>query len=180
MFHALQAAGRAAAIERAVLLLNHVMAAEPAATARMRTHAGRCIRLQFDGWPQILPPWPPLAFRVTPAGLFEWCDDEAPADADLRITVDASNPLLGLLQLATGERPRVDVSGDSALAADIVWLLDNLRWDVEDDLARVFGAAPAREIARLGRVVAAGLRAAARRFAGTPSASPAPAEAAPR
>jgi ubiquinone biosynthesis protein UbiJ len=169
MLHALQALGRTAAIERATLLLNHVMASEPAAMARMRGHSDRCIRLQLDGWPQILPRWPQMTFRITPAGLFEWCGEEAPAESQLRISVDASNPALGALQMLAGERPRVDVAGDSALAADIVWLLDNLRWDVEDDLARVFGAAPAREIARLGRAVASGVRSAARRFAAAPA-----------
>jgi len=40
----------------------------------------------MQGWPALLPPPPALAFRVTPAGLLEWCGGEqAPADADLRV-----------------------------------------------------------------------------------------------
>jgi len=38
------------------------------------------------------------------------------------------------------------------------WLFDNLRWDIEDDLAKIVGPAPAREMARLGGVIATGLR----------------------
>ena len=49
-------------------------------------------------------------------------------------------------------------SGDAALATDLNWLFDNLRWDVQDDLARIVGQAPARELARVGAGVAAGLR----------------------
>ena len=47
---------------------------------------------------------------------------------------------------------------------DVDWLFDNLRWDVQDDLERLVGAAPAREVARLGRGIAVGLRSAAQRF----------------
>ena len=47
-------------------------------------------------------------------------------------------------------------------ATDLNWLFDNLRWDVQDDLARVFGPVPAREIARIGGGIAAGLREAVR------------------
>jgi ubiquinone biosynthesis protein UbiJ len=60
-----------------------------------------------------------------------------------------------------GERPRIEVAGDAAFASDVNWLFDNLRWDVQDDLARIVGDAPAREITRLGRAVAAAVREAA-------------------
>lgn len=179
MFHALQALAGTAALERATLLLNHVVAAEPAAVARLQPFAGRCIQLQFDGWPGWLPAWPPTSFRITPAGLFEWCGDAVPADVDLHIAVDASNPALSFMRTLAGVRPSVDVAGDSALAGEIDWLFDNLRWDVEDDLGRVIGAAPAREVARLGRAVAAAVRVAAQRFAATPARG-GPAEPAPR
>jgi ubiquinone biosynthesis protein UbiJ len=44
--------------------------------------------------------------------------------------------------------------------------MDNLRWDVSDDLARLIGEGPARELARLGRVLSAGLRKAVSAFSG--------------
>ncbi len=168
MFHTLNSLLGSAVMERATLLLNHVIGAEPAAVARLKPHAGRSIRLHFEGWPSMLPPWPPMAFRVTPAGLLEWCGDAdstgdaSPAlDADLRVNIDASNPAMGMVQALTGERPKVDVAGDAAFAADLNWLFDNLRWDVQDDLEHIVGAAPARELARIGAGVAAGLRQAA-------------------
>ena len=70
--------------------------------------------------------------------------------ADLRIAVDAANPALALTRIVAGDRPQVDVSGDAAFASDIDWLIDNLRWELQDDLARVVGAGPARQIARVG------------------------------
>ena len=158
-----------AAIERVTLLVNHVLGSEAVATERLRAHAGRCIQLRFDGWPAVLPPLPNTVFRVTPAGLLEWCGADAKPDApaaDLRVGIDASNPALAMAQALTGERPKVDVAGDAAFAADLNWLFNNLRWDVQDDLARLVGQAPAREIARVGSGIAAGMREAVRTFGG--------------
>jgi ubiquinone biosynthesis accessory factor UbiJ len=166
MFHSLNSLVGTAAIERLTLLINHVLSSEPIAMQRLRPHAGRCIRLQFDGWPSLLPPLPSAAFVVTPAGLIEWCGEAGPSDPDLRVRIDASNPALGVAQALAGMRPKVDVAGDAAFATDLNWLIDNLRWDIHDDLAKIVGQAPAHEIARVAGGVAAGLREAAKALAG--------------
>ena len=166
MFHTLQSLVGQAAVERLTLLANHVISSEPIATARLRTHAGRCMQFHFDSWPSVLPPWPPLIFRVTPAGLIEWCGETPVDEPALRVTIDASNPALAMVQAMGGVRPKVGVSGDAAFAADLNWLFDNLRWDVQDDLARIVGAAPARELSRLAGGVAAGVREAVRTLGG--------------
>lgn len=166
MFHSLNSLVGQAAVERLTLVVNHVLAAEPVAVDRLRPHAGRCILLEFEGWPALLPPLPPTAFRVTPAGLVEWCADEVIGAPDLRVSIDASNPALAMAQALAGTRPKVEVAGDAAFAADLNWLFDNLRWDVQDDLARVVGPAPAREISRVAAGVAAGMREAVRTLGG--------------
>ena len=165
MFHALQTLAGSAVMERVTLLLNHVLASEPVATERLVGHVGRCIRLQFDGWPAVLPRLPVAAFRVTPAGLLEWCGDAPLAEADLQVEVNASNPAqLALLALA-GERPRIKVTGDAALASDVNWLFDNLRWDIVDDLEALVGPAAAHQLGKLGEAVAAALKAAVQTLA---------------
>jgi ubiquinone biosynthesis protein UbiJ len=166
MFHTIQTALADEALERVVLLLNHVLAGEPAAAQRLRAHVGRSVRVQLVGWPALLPALPEAVFRITPAALLEWCgslphdrmQDKPSEPVDLHIGVDASNPAKALLQAVAGVRPRIDVAGDAAFAADVNWLFDNLRWDIEDDLAALVGPAPARELVRLGSTVAAGLR----------------------
>jgi ubiquinone biosynthesis protein UbiJ len=60
----------------------------------------------------------------------------------------------------------VGIAGDAALAADVSWLMDNLRWDAQDDLARLIGDGPAHELARIGGRLAAGLRDAVGTLAG--------------
>ena len=162
MLHSLQALASTAVIERAVLLANHVIASEPVAAQRLREHAGRSVQLELEGWHSLLPALPPLALRITPAGLVEWCGAELPGAPDLHVTVDASNPALALVRTLAGDKPRIVVAGDAQLATDVNWLFDNLRWDLEDDLGRLVGPAPARELARFGRGVATALREAVR------------------
>jgi len=166
MFDSLNSLLGRAAVERMTLLVNHVLGSEPVAMRRLKPHAGRSIQLHFRGWPALLPPLPATTFRVTNAGLLEWCDAEAPIEPDLRVEIDASNPALAMFQTLTGERPKVVVAGDAEFATDLNWLIDNLRWDVQDDLARLLGQGPAREVARIAAGVAAGLREAARAVGG--------------
>jgi len=166
MFHSLSSLLGTAAIERLTLFVNHLLASESIATDRLRAHAGRCMQFHLDGWPALLPPWPALMFRVTPAGLIEWCGEAPSGEPALRVAIEASNPALALMQAVGGERPKVEVSGDAAFATDLNWLFDNLRWDVQDDLARVVGAAPARELGRVAGGVAAGVREAVRTLGG--------------
>ena len=159
MLDAIKALAERSVMERLVLLVNHVIAAEPTAVARLAPHAGRTVHIELAGWPQLLPAIGPFSFRITPAGLVEWLGEGAAAGApELRISVDAANPALAFTRVVAGERPQVVVSGDAAFASDVDWLIDNLRWEIEDDLARLVGPAPARQIARVGGWLAGAIR----------------------
>jgi ubiquinone biosynthesis protein UbiJ len=161
MFDAGKTLATRAVMERLVLLVNHVIAAEPVAAGRLRAHVDKRIGFSFEGWPSLLPALPAATFRVTPAGLFEWQADALGAEEELLVAIDTSNPARVAFRLFTGDRPAITVSGDAAFAADVNWLFDNLRWDIEDDLARLIGDAPARELGRLGGAVNQALRKAA-------------------
>ena len=171
MFGAFETLARESLMERVVLLVNHVIRAEPVAMAKLRPHASRTLSIGVVGWPTWLPAPPATEFRVTPAGLVEWVREPMPAVPDLQIAVEAGNPALLFAGLAVGERPAMQVEGDAAFAADVNWLVANLRWDIEDDLARIVGNAPAREIARFAASAAAALRRATRGF-GMPARRP--------
>ncbi len=175
----------ATVIPRLVLLVNHVLLAEPMAAQRLRPHAGKCIRLQLRDTPPLLS-WLPseLTVGVTAAGLLDWHPD-ATERADLVAAVDASNPAQALAGAMAGRRPAVEVAGDAAFAADVSWLIEHLRWDVQDDLARVLGDGPATQLARVGTAVAAGLRDALQTVAQSAAdrwqpQNPTPAEPPPR
>lgn len=148
-----------AALQRLTLLVNHLLAAEPAATQRLLAHNGKCVRVELTDWPSLLPLPPVVAFWITPFGLLEQGDDAAStAGADLQLRIAAANPALLMLRLAAGDRPAVEVQGDAQFAADVNWLAENLRWDLEGDLARIVGPMPARQLAALGSALAGGLR----------------------
>lgn len=166
-----------AALARLVLLLNHVVASEPQAGLRLRPHAGRTIDLRFSGNPLAqLPPVlagllpsglvpAPVRLRVTPAGLFEItgaaADGATTSTADsggLTLTVRLDDPLAMLRQGLRGQRPEVQIEGDVALAEVASWLMKNLRWDVEDDVARWLGHTPAEVLRQLGEQVRQGLQ----------------------
>ena len=160
MLHSLQALLVPALTERLTLVINHVLSSESVATARLRPHAGRTVSLTLEQWPALLPAAPALAWRVTPAGLLEWCGLDGVAAPDLSLRVDASNPALTLARAVGGTPPTVQIDGDAQLAGDVNWLLQNLRWDVAADLERLFGPVVAQQLHKLGAALAGGVRAA--------------------
>lgn len=151
-----------AVAERLTLLANHVLDGETVATERLNPHAGRTLVARVVNWPALLPSPPALAWRVTPAGLLEWCGSEVPAQADLTAQIDARNPALLMARMLVGERPGVQIEGDAQFAADVNWLLANLRWDIAGDLETMFGPVVAQQLHQLGSAAAAALRTAVR------------------
>ncbi|MEY4748993.1 MAG: hypothetical protein RIQ60_1207 [Pseudomonadota bacterium] len=183
------------ALTRITLLVNHVLAAEPAATRRLAGHAGKRVQVQWRGWPSLLPgalaarlPAPaPATWQISAAGLLDFdstafaagaavgepglaglavqVDSEGAGatsaldrdDGALIVTLDAGD--LGRWMLAAaGGRPPMEIQGDAALAAEVGWLAEHLRWDIEDDVARIVGDAPAHQFARMMRWVVEGAR----------------------
>lgn len=121
---------------RVVLLLNHVLMQEQQATERLARQKGHVVRMQ----------WRSMVFKVmvTPAGLL---DVAAPdAQADLALLVTEESPLAIAQELVQGSKPALRIEGDVQLAAEVSWLIDNVRWDAEDDLARLLGDAPAHAL----------------------------------
>jgi len=137
---------------RIVLLLNHVLMQEQAATERLTRQKGRVVLFQ----------WPPfsMCFLVTPAGLLDLA--QPGAVPDLTLTLADAYAADMAQALMRGDKPGVRIEGDVQLAAEVNWLADHVRWDIEEDLARVIGDAPAHTLGQIARRMAE----AARRFTG--------------
>lgn len=136
---------------RLVLALNHVLMAEPTAQARLVRQRGRVLQLE---WREFL-----VRLAVTPAGLFELLEPSADAPAaDLSLAVLQTSPTALAQGALRGDKPPLRIEGDIQLAAEINWLADHLRWDVEQDLSRIVGDAAAHTLAQLGRQMLAALR----------------------
>jgi len=151
--------------DRLVLLINHVVSREPIAARRLQPLAGRGLVVHLAGWPRLLPAAPDLVLGVTPAGLFERLDAAPAGPGGLRVEIDAANPARLALGALSGEAPAVSVQGDAAFAGEMHWLMDSLRWDVEDDLAGIVGPLAARQLAQFGRALRRSLSGVARRMA---------------
>lgn len=106
----------------------------------------------------ILAQWRSFTFKllVTPAGLFDLAAEEATPDLTLVLTEES--PYALARHVMQGDKPPVRIEGDVQLAAEVNWLADNLRWDVEEDLSRIVGDAPSHMLMEAGRTIAGALR----------------------
>ena len=137
---------------RQLLLINHVLMQEPEAQSRLSRQAGRVVEARWRMFEMRL--------RITPAGLL----DLAAADAlpDLTLTLAEGSPWQFAQAALRGDKPPVRIDGDVQLAADINWMVEHVRWDLEEDLSKLIGDAPAHAMAGAVRRMVGALR----RFAG--------------
>ncbi len=118
-------------------VFNHLIRSEPWAQKRLQAHAGACVQIDAG----------PLSFKlaIDADGLIGACQPETPSDVSLRLPPDA-------LIKAVFEPDRlfssVKLSGSADVAESLAFVLRNLRWDFEADLALVLGDIPAHRIAR--------------------------------
>jgi ubiquinone biosynthesis protein UbiJ len=133
---------------RVVLLLNHVLQQEPQAMERLVRQKGRVVLVQ----------WRTFVFKVqvTPAGLLDLATGDTPADLTLVLTEES--PFAIAQTLMEGGKPAVRIEGDVQLAAEVNWLVDHVRWDIEEDLSRIVGDAPAHTMVQAGRSFAQALQ----------------------
>jgi ubiquinone biosynthesis protein UbiJ len=134
-------------LNRLVLFLNHVLISEPQACQRLARQKGQRIEIVWQNMR--------LQLQPTAAGLLERGAFEG---FDLRLTATQDSPLEIMSTLARGEKPKVRIEGDVQLAAEINWLIDHVRWDAEEDLARLIGDAPAHTLAQAARKALEALR----------------------
>jgi ubiquinone biosynthesis accessory factor UbiJ len=124
--------------QRIVLLLNHVLQQEPEAITRLKRQKGQIAHMEYA---QLA-----MKLIVTPAGLLDVAAPDAKPDLSLKV-LDI-HPLSLLQTLFSGDKPHMEISGDVMLAAEVNWLVDHVRWDVEEDLSRIVGDVPAHTLMR--------------------------------
>ena len=133
---------------RIILLLNHVLQQEPQAMSRLARQKGQVVLAQWRNFTFMV--------LITPAGLLDIASAGASADLTLRVTQES--PFDIAATLLQGQKPPVHIEGDVQLAADINWLVDHVRWDLEEDLSRIMGDAPAHTLVQGARTFAQGLQ----------------------
>ena len=120
--------------------INHLLKNASWARERLQPCAGKTARFAL------------APFTVTLAILDsgELADAPASASADASFTL---TPGIALRMLAHDQHAwqQVEVSGDTALTREILYVAQNLRWDVEEDLSRVFGDVAAHRMTSAAR-----------------------------
>ena len=134
--------------------VNHVLEAEPWALAELAKHAGKTILLRL--------PVGDLAFEITSPGLLKALQEVNKPSLSLEVSAKA----LGDLAATSGNLREqafkaVKITGDADLAQLIGRLAGQLRWEYEEDLARLVGDAPANFAVRQGKKLVAASRSAA-------------------
>jgi ubiquinone biosynthesis protein UbiJ len=134
--------------------INHVLGSEPWASAELAKHASKTILLKM--------PFGELAFKITSAGLLDALQElDSPT-----LSLEISSKALGDLAASSGTLREqafkaVKITGDADLAQLLGRLAGQLRWEYEEDLARLVGDAPANFAVRQGKKFIAASRSAA-------------------
>ncbi|MGH8633406.1 MAG: ubiquinone biosynthesis accessory factor UbiJ [Burkholderiales bacterium] len=124
----------------AAAAINHLLRSASWARDALRRHAGKTAR--FEVFPLA------VAFTVLEGG------EVAPAGADAAPTATVKLAPGLMLRLAARDESawrEIDIAGDTDFASAIHHVTRNLRWDVEEDLSRVFGDIAAHRMAEAGR-----------------------------
>lgn len=149
------------AVPRAI---NHLLAAEPWARQRLAAHAGKTALLVIGTLPPLR-----MALRVEDDGLVARVAAVADAEPELPPALRIDLPATALPQFLTGGREAVvrqaRLEGDAEFAHAISTVAGNLRWEAEEDLARLVGDAMATRIGGFVRGTFSQVREAQRKLA---------------
>lgn len=123
--------------------VNHLLAREAWARDRLAPYAGKTARLSFSS---IV-----LTLAVEPDGYLSAVDeiDVRAVDVSLAVAPDALPAFMQGGQAAVMKH--VKIEGDAEFATQLAKLAEHLRWEPEEDLAKLIGDAPAHRAARIVR-----------------------------
>jgi len=134
--------------------INHVLGSEPWASAELARHANKTILLQL--------PLGNLSFEITAEGLLNSLQEIDAPSLTLEVSTKALSDLAGSSgSLREQAFKAVKITGDADLAQLLGRLAGQLRWEYEEDLARLVGDAPANFAVRQGKKFVSATRSAA-------------------
>jgi len=125
---------------------NHLLGQHPNAATRLAAHVGKRVRLGVDGseLPRFVPR-PEVWAIITDAGRLD-AADEGEADVQLLLKPSIAAGQAFATEGVGGLASHLRVEGDVLLAGLLGELIQELRWDYEDDLASVVGDPAARRV----------------------------------
>lgn len=122
----------------AAAVINHLLRGASWARERLKPFCGKTAQFTFAPFT--------IALTITDTGQVGPAATDA-CDAAFIVTPGAA---LRLLAADKNAWQNVQTSGDTELAREILFVWQNLRWDVEEDLSRVFGDIVAHRMVQTG------------------------------
>jgi ubiquinone biosynthesis accessory factor UbiJ len=134
--------------------INHVLGTEPWASAELARHFNKTIALRL--------PLGDSCFAITPEGFLVVLKDLDVPSLTLEISAKALSDMAGASgSLREQAFKAVKITGDADLAQLLGRLAGQLRWEYEEDLARLVGDAPANFAVKQGKKFVSATRSAA-------------------
>ncbi len=144
-----------ALISLVVRALNHLIEGESWAQTRLAAHSGA--QLQVDAGVFV------VRLAINDQGLFQPGEKVLQPDVSITLPGDLAARLLFERDTLFSS---VKLGGSADIAESLAFVLRNLRWDGEADLAQLVGDIPARRLSKLGMTLAAAIHDATSRMAG--------------
>ena len=138
-----------------IFALNHLLNAEAWARDKLKPYAGQCVEFRS-------PPLPALRLDILDSGLVRAAAEDAVPN--LVVTIGPS-ALPASLRGEDALMREIGIEGNADLAGTVQYLFRHLRWDLAEDLSKVFGDVLAQRMVTEGKRFAAWNREAAERLA---------------
>jgi ubiquinone biosynthesis protein UbiJ len=138
-----------------IFALNHLLGAEAWAREKLKPYAGQCIEFRSA-------PLPALRLDILDTGLL--CAAAKDAVPNLVVTIGPA-ALPAALRGEDALLREIGIEGNADLAGTVQYLFRHLRWDIADDLSKVFGDVLAQRMVSEGKRFAAWNREAAQKLA---------------
>ena len=138
-----------------IFALNHLLNAEAWARDKLKPYAGQCVEFRS-------PPLPALRLDILDTGLLRAAAEDAAPNLVVNIGAAA---LPAALRGEDALLREIGIEGNADLAGTVQYLFRHLRWDIAEDLSRVFGDVIAQRLVSEGRRFAAWNREAAQKLA---------------
>jgi ubiquinone biosynthesis accessory factor UbiJ len=128
-----------------ILGLNHLLEAEAWARDKLKPYAAQCVEFRS-------PPLPALRLEILDTGLLRRAAEDAVPNLVVNIGPGAVPAMLRGEDALLRE---IGIEGNADLAGTVQYLFRHLRWDVAEDLSKVFGDVIAERMVREGKRFAA-------------------------
>ena len=138
-----------------IFALNHLLNAEAWARDKLKPYAGQCVEFRS-------PPLPALRLDILDSGLVRGAAQDAVPS--LVVTIGPS-ALPASLRGEDALMREIGIEGNADLAGTVQYLFRHLRWDLAEDLSKVFGDVFAQRLVTEGGRFAAWNREAAEKLA---------------